>query len=99
MSFTLSLLRFELVEIVESPLRCRVFCREPEKIKKAKLRVKNQNLKYFDAKLRFALLASLRSAIFTKIYLKIKKNQISYFQTLKTAGRLTNSETGFPSLE
>ena len=32
MSFTLSLLRFELVEIVESPLRCRVFCREPEKI-------------------------------------------------------------------
>jgi len=32
--------------------------------REAKLRVKNINLKYFDAKLRFTLLASLRSAIF-----------------------------------
>ena len=33
----------------------------------AKLRVKNQNSKDFDAKLRFALLATLRSAIFSEI--------------------------------
>ena len=31
------------------------------------LRVENQNLRQFDAKLRFALLASLRSAIFIEI--------------------------------
>jgi len=35
--------------------------------REAKLRVKNQNLKYFDAKLRFALLAPLRTAIFSEI--------------------------------
>jgi len=39
------------------------------KKREAKLRVKNQNIKYFDAKLRFALLASLRSAIFSEIQL------------------------------
>ena len=33
----------------------------------AQLRVKNKNLDYFDAKLRFALLVSLRSASFLKI--------------------------------
>ena len=37
------------------------------KKREAKLRVKNEYLKYFDAKLRFALLASLRSAIFGEI--------------------------------
>jgi len=37
------------------------------KKREAKLRVNNQILKYFDAKLRFALLASLRSAIFSEI--------------------------------
>ena len=37
------------------------------KKREAKLRVKNENLKYFDAKLRFALFASLRSAIFSEI--------------------------------
>jgi len=36
-------------------------------MREAKLRVKNENLKYFDAKLRFALLASLRSAILSEI--------------------------------
>jgi len=42
---------------------------ERSEVKKgeAKLRVRNENLKYFDAKLRFALLASLRSAIFCEI--------------------------------
>jgi len=35
-------------------------------LSEAKLRVKNQNLRNFDAKLRFALLASLRSAIFSE---------------------------------
>ena len=37
------------------------------KKREAKLRVKNENLKYFDAKLRFAFLAPLRSAIFGEI--------------------------------
>ena len=37
------------------------------KKREAKLRVKNQNVVIFDAKLRFALLASLRSAIFSEI--------------------------------
>ena len=37
------------------------------KKREAKLRVKNKNLNYFDAKLRFALFASLRSAIFSDI--------------------------------
>jgi len=37
------------------------------KKREAKLRVKNENLEYFDAKLRFALFASLRSAIFSEI--------------------------------
>ena len=37
------------------------------KKREAKLRVKNENFKYFDAKLRFALVASLRSAIFSEI--------------------------------
>ena len=41
--------------------------RREDKKRKAKFRVKNQNLNYFDAKLRFALLASLRSAIFREI--------------------------------
>jgi len=36
------------------------------KKREAKLCVKNLNLRYFDAKFRFALLASLRSAIFSK---------------------------------
>jgi len=35
--------------------------------REAKLRVKNKNCRNFNAKLRFALLASLRSAIFSKI--------------------------------
>jgi hypothetical protein len=35
--------------------------------KEAKLRVKNRNLIYFLAKLRFALLPSLRYAIFSEI--------------------------------
>ncbi len=34
-------------------------------MREAKLRVKNKNFKYFDGKLRFAFLASLRSAIFS----------------------------------
>jgi len=42
------------------------------KKRKAKQRVKNKNLKYFDAKLRFTLLASLRSAIFSEIKLNNK---------------------------
>jgi len=37
------------------------------KKREAKLRVKNENLKYFDAKLCFAFLASLRSAILSQI--------------------------------
>ena len=41
-------------------------CSEAKK-REAELRVKNQNFRYFDAKLRFALLASLRSAIFSEI--------------------------------
>jgi len=36
------------------------------KKREAKLRVKNSNLRYFDAKLRFALLASLRSANYSE---------------------------------
>jgi len=36
------------------------------KKREAKLRVNNKNLKYFDAKLRFAHFASLRSAIFSE---------------------------------
>ena len=36
-------------------------------MREAKLRVENQNLIIFDAKLRFALLASLCSTIFSKI--------------------------------
>jgi hypothetical protein len=39
---------------------------ERSEAKRAKLRVENLNLGYFDAKLRFALLASLRSAIFSE---------------------------------
>ena len=35
--------------------------------REAKLRVNNKNIEYFDAKLRFALLSSLRSAIFRLI--------------------------------
>ena len=41
--------------------------RSEAKKRGAMLRVKNQNLRYFEAKLRFALLASLRSAIFSEI--------------------------------
>jgi len=45
------------------------------KKREAKLRVKSKNLKYFDAKLRLALFASLRSAIiidrFVAILIKI----------------------------
>jgi len=36
------------------------------KMREAKLRVNNKNLKYFDAKLRFAHFTSLRSAIFSE---------------------------------
>ena len=35
-------------------------------MREAKLRVENSNLRYFEAKLRFALLASLRSAILSE---------------------------------
>jgi len=35
-------------------------------MREAKLRVKNVNLRYFDAKLRFAHVASFRSAILAK---------------------------------
>jgi len=40
---------------------------ERSKKREAKLCVKNQNLKYFDAKLRFALLASLRAFSFASL--------------------------------
>ncbi len=36
-------------------------------MREAKLRVKSNSFKFFDAKLHFALLASLRSAVFGKI--------------------------------
>ena len=41
--------------------------RSEAKKREAKLRVENKNSRYFDEKLRFALLASFRSAIFSKI--------------------------------
>jgi hypothetical protein len=42
---------------------------ERSEAKSAKLRVKKQNKRYFDAKLRFALFVSLRSAISSEIEL------------------------------
>ena len=39
---------------------------ERSKKREAKLRVKNKNFIFFDAKLRFALFALLRSAIFSE---------------------------------
>jgi len=42
--------------------------RSEAKIREAKLRDKNLTLRYFDAKLCFALLASLRSALLARLY-------------------------------
>jgi hypothetical protein len=41
--------------------------RSEAKSLKSELRVKNRNTRYFDAKLSFVLLVSLRSAIFSEI--------------------------------
>jgi len=43
-----------------------------------KLRVKTKNLRYFDAELCFSLLASLRSAIFSKILVDNYLPKINY---------------------
>jgi hypothetical protein len=51
-----------------SPIFCKKMAEQSEAEKReAMLRVTNQTLSHFYAKLRFALFASLRSAIFSEI--------------------------------
>ena len=56
---------------VTNKLSARIFLKMAErseaKRREAKFRVKNQNLRYFEAKLRFAPFALLRSAFFSEI--------------------------------
>jgi len=61
------------------------------KKREAKLRVKNKNLRYFDAKLRFALLASLRSAIFIEI--KMNKLLVTLPARVKNGQKIKKNDS------